>query len=150
MIFETIEFYVIAAMVAAAIVAYFSRPATKGPVRQFLLAGEMSPGAAGTERSIEINCLDDGRVELTRHGVTGVGPDGAVSLAVTVKGFDVTIIERTVAGQWAPLDGVDARFVLDFLGPEWYHVNYKNEDTGQMAVLTLHVRPGIHIIKPLQ
>ena len=151
MFLNSVEFYVIAALFAAAIVAYFSRPASKGPARQFLLAGNLYtpvPGAPTTP-SIELTCNDDATVTLTRHGLTDVSPDGAVSLSVTVIGLDITIKERTVCGRETPSTTMSADFIIDFLGREWYHITYINESTQLIAAFNLHVRPGIHSLKPL-
>ncbi len=150
MIFESVEFYVIAAFVAAAVVAFFCRPASRGAARQFLLAGTLTPGDDDTPPSIELLCNDDGTVTLTRHGVSGVGHDGAVSLAVNVVGFDIEVQERPVAGRWPATGSLSATFTLNFLGRERYHLAYTSESAGLFAATSLNVRPGIHIVKPLQ
>ena len=45
---------------------------------------------------------------------------------------------------------MEAVFVLDFLAPEWYHIQYLNEHDGRFAAFTLHVRPGIHTTRPFK
>ena len=151
MFFNSIEFYVLAAMTAAGIVAYFSRPASIGPARQFLLPGNLADdNGISNCPSIEITCNEDGTVSFNRHAINDIAPDGAVSLAVSVIGTNITIKERTIAGREEPRPSTTASFTIDFLGQEWYHLTYENEQTGLFAALTLHVRPGIHILKPLQ
>lgn len=147
-ILGSVEFYVYATVVAAAIVAYLARPSSRGEARQYLLAGELSnvSNRAWTDLptlppSISIIVRDDGAVVLFRHGVEGVSTSGAVSLAVTVIGYDITIEERIVPGNNLD-DPIDtATFVLDFLAPDRYHLKYNSSATSRFATATLLVRP---------
>lgn len=154
-IFESVEFYVIAAVAAAAVVGLCVKPAGKGEARQHLLAGELGPDADTPDTdgpAIDIEVADDGTVILTRRGLGGlVGPAGAVSLAVTVEGFDIKAEERLVAGNPAAEGEApgEAVFRLGFLGREHYHLRYYSEALGSMAATPLHVRPGIRISKSL-
>ena len=147
-ILGSVEFYVYATVVAAAIVAYLARPSSRGEARQYLLAGGLSnvSNRAWTDLptlppSISIIVRDDGAVVLFRHGIEGVSTSGAVSLAVTVIGYDITIEERIVPGNNLD-DPIDtATFVLDFLAPDRYHLKYNSSATSRFATATLLVRP---------
>lgn len=145
----SVEFYVYATLVAAAIVAFLARPSARGEARQHLLAGELS-NASGKDWSevstiqptISLLVRDDGAVVLSRHGIEGVSTSGAVSLAVTVIGFDITIEERIVPGNNLD-DPIDtATFILDFLAPDRYHLKYNSSTTSGFAATTLLNRPG--------
>lgn len=153
-VFQSVEFYVIAVVIAAAVVALSMRRPSGGPVREILLPGVISLEEGGTAPSVELICGDDGTVVLRRHGLTGVRSDGAVSLAIEVRGFDVRIQERVVGGYGydaAPID--TASFLLDFMGREHYFISYttavSDTEPGHFASLTLHNRPGIRAVKPL-
>lgn len=155
-ILQSVEFYVIAVVFAAAVVAFLGRRPGAGPVRQILLPGVISLEEQGAVASIEFICDDDGSVLLRRHGVTGVRSDGAVSLAIEVSGFDVRIKERVVPGgaDSAAMPVDTAAFMLDFMGREHYFISYTTEvtgtDPGLFASLTLSNRPGNRVVKPLQ
>ena len=144
---HTTEFYVIATLVAATIVALLAHPSSRGEARQHLLAGELSNASnrswsdtTTVEPSISFRVRDDGAVALTRHGVDGVSTSGAVSLAVTVIGFDISIEERIVPGNNMD-DPIDtATFVLDFLAPDRYHIKYNSSATSRFAATTILVR----------
>lgn len=154
-VLDSIEFYVIAAVVAAAVVGLCVRPSSKGEVVTRLLAGILSAGdddASDATPSIELLVEHDGSVTLTRRGLYGmVHASGAMSLVVNVAGFDISVEERLTPGR--PVADVpepaEAHFTLDFLGAERYHLRYYSEATGGLAVTPLHVRQGIHIVKPL-
>lgn len=145
---HSIEFYVIATLVAATIVAFLAKPSARGEARQHLLAGDLSNNSNrewgsvnAVQPSISFFVRGDGSVVLTRHGIEGVSTSGAVSLAVTVIGFDITIEERIVPGNTID-DPIDtATFVLDFLAPDRYHVKYNSSATSRFAASTLLVRP---------
>ncbi len=146
----SVEFYVIAAVVAAAVVAFSARRDDEGPVRQILLPGVLVTSDRKPGNMIELICNEDGSVVLRRYGVEGVTVSGAVSLAVTVREFDVLIKERIVEGN--PKDEMidTASFVLDFMGEERYFISYSAETAGLFAALTLKNRVGNRIVKPLQ
>lgn len=157
-IFQSVEFYVIAAVMAAMIVALCARSDDRGPVREILLAGvisrERDDGNEDADPSIELICNDDGSVVLRRHGLLGVYASGAVSLAIEVKGFDVKIRERVVPGRDDSGEPVyTASFILDFMAREHYFISYVSDSTpfatSQTASLTLSNRPGNRVEKRL-
>lgn len=154
-IFQSVEFYVIAATVAAFVVAICARGESRGPVREILLAGILSPGPDENmaQAAIGFSCLPDGTVMLTRYGIAGVTMSGAVSLAIQVKGFEVYITERDTAGRPDDLPAASAMFNLDFLATEHYFIRYTTATTAHastmVATLTLSNRPGNKVMKQL-
>lgn len=150
--FNSIEFYVIAGVIAAAVVALSAMPGRRGAAVLHMAAGELSDSktAGEAEPGIDVRVDDERRVIITRRGIRGVGDTGAASLAVNVRGFDVEIEERLTAGR-LPLERRDtAVFVLDFLGAERYHIKYNSEDAGVFAAFSLPVKEGIRISRELK
>lgn len=147
-----IEFYVILATVAAAIVAVIALPARRGAARTFFVEGALlSPSEEGpaTEEAVRFSVNDHGSLLIYRSGLDGVRSDGAVNLAVKVAGLDVVIEERITPGRRGEAVGA-AVFEIDFLGPERFHFQYRNTHTNQSASLTLNLRPGNALARPLQ
>lgn len=146
---DTPEFYVIAAVVAAMIVAFAAKPASRGEAVTHLLSGTLS-NSESTPPSISINARENGDVILTRRGLEGLGSMGAVSLAITIIGFDIIIEERFVASR---LDGDTsvntATFTLDFLARERYHIRYNADHCGLFASAQINNRPGWETTKEL-
>ena len=146
---NTPEFYVIAAVVAAMIVAFAAKPSSRGEARTHLLAGELSYGEITTP-SISLKVGEDGNVALIRHGIEGLGDSGALSVAVTVIGFDITIEERFVPSRDVYDTPVNtATFILDFLAPERYHIKYNVEQGGLFVAFAFNNRPGWETTKEL-
>ncbi len=150
---HSVEFYIIMAVVAAAVVAIAAKPRSLAAVQEHLLAGDLIPATAadeGDQPELTTQCTDTGRVILVRRGLEGVTLSGAVSLAVSVKGFDITIAERITPG--SPFDdpAAAAMFTLDFLAPgEYYHIHYTCQGATRFASYTFHTRPGISSTHPL-
>lgn len=146
-ILHSTEFYVIMVVIAAAVLSLCVRPSSRGQARSFFYPSSLLASFGG-EPAVTLRCLDDGNVELLRTGLLGqVDSAGAVSLSVTLTGFDVTIMERitptgSVAGE--PVDA--AMFVIDCLAPERYHLRYVAAD-GSVCVMSLHNRPGIRVAR---
>lgn len=158
--FTSVEFYVIAATLAAAAVALAALPSRRGAAVLHMAAGELGNEGAGADPSLEVWVDDSRRVHIRRHGLPNVTTLGAASLAINVVGFDINIEERlTFANPRRvykltsepdgpkPVDCAD--FVLDFFAPERYHIKYNSEDAGVMCAFTLPVREGIKLKKPL-
>lgn len=146
--FHSTEFYVILFVVAAAVVGIFARPGNRGAAVTNLIAGDLSVTPDTTPR-VEIDCGDDGTVTLRRYGVEGINTSGAVSIAVTLIGFDISIEERLVEGQPGDPDINTATFKLDFLGHEHYHMKYNSQASSRFMAATISNRPGFHSVKPL-
>ena len=148
-IFTTTEFYVTVLVIAASVIAFAAMPAHRGEVREYLLGGKLTP-ATDTDSSqlITVECQESGTVILTRKGLDPSLSPAAVSLAISVTGFDVTINERIVEG----IDSgtpVEAVFCLDFMGNDRYHIRYVSESSSRSCTLILHNRPGIKASKYL-
>lgn len=153
-IFNTVEFYVIVSVIAAAVIAFISLPERKGEVRTHLLAGQLinseSAATGPGNGSLTFECHPGNIVTIRRDGLEGVTLSGAVSLVVKVSGFDITIEERVTPGVHSDAGYANsATFTLDFLAPEWYHIRYESEHFSEHASMTLHVREGIVVRKPL-
>ncbi len=148
--FNTVEFYVIAGTVAAAVVALMALPARRTDGVLHLVAGLLERrNDGGAEPAIDISVDDNRRVVITRRGLAGLTDGGAVSLAVNVAGFDVVIEERITYDRRG--EAVDsAVFTLDFFAPERYKIRYNNEDLGLVTAFSLPVREGIKIHRELR
>ena len=146
---DTVEFYVIAGAVAAAVVALTALPQRRRESRLYTLAGELSDSGGHCSPVLEVYVDDNRRVILTRRGLPDVGDTSAASLAVNVAGFDIVIEERLTHGRGATAPRDTAVFVLDFLAPERYHIRYNGEDAGVFTAFTLPVREGITLRRSL-
>ena len=140
----SMEFYVAAVFVAAAVICLASRPARKGPARTFLYAGEPGFGGTPSEARLTARVDESGRLEIYRYGLEGVSADGAYSLAVEIRGFDVTINERLTPGSGTGCADM-AKATLDCFGQERYHILYRSEATGRSAAFSLRIAPGNRI-----
>lgn len=143
------QFYVILTVVAAAVVAAVAHPGSAKPVVERLLAGDIGEDVDSPGQCVSLRAYDNGNIELTRHGVEGVSEDGAVSLAVTVKGGDVTIEERIVPGRLRPIEVTRADFLIDFLPYGHYHILYNSQPTGMFVAFPFTHRPSMRVTKRL-
>lgn len=148
---SAVEVYVLLVVVAAAVVALCVKPSARGEAVVHLLAGKLCQLEDMTSEmpSVDFECADNGEVFLSRRGLKDLTESDAVSLVVTVIGFDVKIEERIVAGKPGDEPVDTALFTLDFLARERYHIRYISEPTATAASLTLHNRPGMHMGRQL-
>ncbi len=142
----SVEFYVIALIIAAAIIAFCIKPTARGEAETIFISGILSCNETSTP-SILIQVNNDNTVTLTRNGLSGVTDKSAITLVITKIGFDLTITERisTLPGHTAN----QAVFTLDFLAPERYHIKYQAEQPELFTAFTLPVKPGITIERNL-
>lgn len=114
--FRTVEFYVVATVVAAAVIILSTRPSGSKPVQTRFARATFEPDTepSDAEPSLEVSVRDDGMVVFTRHGLGRIRESTVVALAITVKGFDVTLKERITAASshaermYARLESQDA------------------------------------------
>lgn len=156
--FGSVEFYVICAVAAAAIVAYAALPSRRGAVRTFFATGtlheatsaeaESIAAALGTEPAIRASVDSHGVLVIERGGLDGIFTDGACNLALKISGLDVTIEERLSVGRrgW-PATAATMR--IDCLGAERFHFLYNSETTGRKAAFTLRIAPGNTVVREL-
>ncbi|MDE6574244.1 MAG: hypothetical protein K2L84_02820 [Muribaculaceae bacterium] len=147
--FTSIEFFVIMAFIAAAVVALAAMPSKRGAARMFYYGGELDSSAAPSVPGVVALVDEQGQLLLYRFGLDGVSMDGAYSLAVTITGFDVTIDERLTAGQ-GDTAATSAVVRCDCFGRERYHFHFRSEATGRSAAFTLNIRPGNRIERRLE
>lgn len=141
-IFQSVEFYVIATLVAALIAGVALRPAARGEAVTRLLGATLSHVECDGEAMVEAIVGDDGSVDIIRRGLPPLSDTGAVSAKVTVTGRDIKVEERIVRGRGEGMPVDTAEFTLDFLAPDRYHLQYVSEPTGMSAAMPLNVLPG--------
>ncbi len=144
-IFQTVEFYIVAAFMAAAVVAAASMPSRRSSARMYTYGGTLRTDAAMSEAGIIAQVNDSGELVIHRFGLDNLTTSGAYSIAVTIIGFDVTIEERITCDRFENTPATAAYVSLDCLGPERYHFLYKSEATGRSASFSLNIRPGNRI-----
>ncbi len=143
-IFHSVEFYVVLTAVAALVVGVLCAPSGRGPAETGFLTGYLRESRVGEpmEPGIRVECLADGNVLLTRHGLADLTDTATVSLAVTRAGFDISIEERVTPGRGG--EWIDtATFILPGLGQERYHLKYNSRPTSTFAALTFRNTPGL-------
>ena len=146
--------YILLLFVAAAFVAYISRPRKYAEVVTKLFAGTLLPCennvVSNSSPRLLVSCGPDSKVTFVRLGIDRMTTSGAVSLAVTFKGKDVEIKERDTFGYDSDNLVEGAEFQIDMSGYEWRHVKWVDEDSGLWCAFTLHVREGIKFEIPLK
>lgn len=141
---DSVHWYILLTVLAAAFIVVFARPKSKGPAEQKLLPGHPSFTGGSAKPSLEVRVTDMGKVIFRRTGYEGLTVSGGVSIAITRIGFDLTVKEREWRGYSndEPVDTVE--FELDFLAAdEYYHVHWSSEESGLWTAFTFHVRAGI-------
>jgi len=148
--YNTIEFYVIAGTVAAGAVALAALPQKRGRSVLHTVAGQLSHSGNGAEPALDMWVDDYRRIHIMRRGLPNVGDMGAASLAINVKGFDIIIEERLTFDRRSTEPVDTAEFILDFVGPERYHIRYNSEDTSSMTAFTILVKEGLKMRRELK
>ncbi len=150
--FNSVEFYVIAVVTAAAIIGLCVRPETKGEAKTFLLSGDISDDGIQKMSSIDIICNDDGTIDFIRYGIDTANGLPIANYFITVIGFDITVEERM---SYTPdiLAGhptmKKSSFIIDFLGAERYHLTFRNDSSENIAALYFRNTPGVRASKML-
>ncbi len=151
-----VETCVLLLIAAAAVVALSVRPPAAVPVEEFYYAGALSDHD-GDEAPAPVLVVDacGGTTVWTRYGFdlqTPV-PIQAVSIALTLRGTEVTVEERIVAAREpSPSTGeVIARFSPDcFVAGRTYHVRYNSSALSRSVTFTFVAVAGPALRLPLR
>lgn len=148
---HSVEFYVIVLLVAALAVGLLAMPSGHGPVETDFSEGFLSynPDMTDLTPRIELEALGDGSVKISRYGLPEeLGSTAAVALAITRKGFDLTVEERITpssralpASETAPVNM--AVYIINGLARERYHLKFNSDSTSSFTALTFMNRPGL-------
>ncbi len=145
------EICVMLFIVAATVLAAVIRPATASPVMTYLYACDIFSTTDGSDMHVQpevsLEVLDDMRVVVSRKGFGRTLTDtGAVSLAVNIKGTDISIEERITPGSGDVLEEpVKAIAYLDCLRPSGrpLHIHYRSQSLSREAAMSLAIVPGV-------
>lgn len=148
--YNTIEFYVIAGAVAAGAVALAALPQRRGMSVLHMVPGQLSYSGDGAEPALDVSVDDNRRIHIRRRGLPDVSDMGAASLAINVNGFDIIIEERLTFDRRGTEPVDTAEFILDFVGPERYHIRYNSEDTSSMTAFSIPVKEGLKMRRELK
>lgn len=142
----SVEFYTIAFIVAAAVVAMCVKPPVHGEVITEFVRGTPTDGIE-SEPSLQISVDNENRVTVFRLGFEDLTAESVVTLVVNKKGFDLEIKERVSISPGEYVNS--AVFMLNFLAPERYHVTYQADNSERFVAFNLTVKPGNRFEKQL-
>lgn len=142
----TTELCVMLLLVAAVAIVWVVRPQSTGAAAEYLLPSKLVAGDenACVEPSVEISCDESGNVVLRCRGLSGITMSGAISAKVIVKGFDIFVNERAVAGSETGAYASEAVFTLDFLASERYFLRYESEENSAAVSFAFRNVAGFH------
>lgn len=151
-LFHSVEFYVTIFVIAALAVGLLAMPSGHGPVETSFSEGQLSfnPDLKDNTPRIEIDCQTDGTVKITRFGIPdNINSAATVALAITRKGFDISVEERITPDNQAILSSETtpvntAVYYISDLAHEHYHLKFNSDSTSSFTAVTFMNRPGIH------
>lgn len=135
------EFYVIAFVVAMALLALMMHPKERNAAITLLAVGESRP-TANSEPMIEVEADRSGMLRLTRSVVTATSTDGTFAVAVKVSGSDIRITEKYTPKRGEALQATtyDVTYeIANALHAGKYHIRYESDIDGFWAAGWLSV-----------
>ena len=155
-ILSSTEFYVTIFVFAAAIVAFFAKPAPNTPVREMFAAGILvTTDSDARQPAVSLEVLPSGTIIIMRSGLENICmTTDSVSLALKIKNNDITITERIYQPDHNKTYSKEetasgAIFSIETLPTGKYHIRYDSPSTQLSATYALNIRPGIKTKKPL-
>lgn len=137
---HSIEFYVIAFVVAIALVTLLVGQRDHGEATTNIDTLDLSPSLGGEAGLLTITSEDTDKVTIRRTGLPVFEGD-AVILVSTVIDDKWHIEEKRATKGRGPNAEMDGTVTVSFLKPDRYHVRYDSEITGQWCTFTHTHRP---------
>lgn len=138
---HSVEFYVIAFVVAMALVTLLVGQRTRGEATTNIDTLDLTPSLADEAGLLAITSDSGDTVAITRTGLPIFEGDTVV-LVSTIIDDKWHIEEKRATKGRGPHVIMDGTAQLTFLKPRRYHVRYDSEITGQWVTLTYTHRPG--------
>lgn len=147
--FHSTEFYVILFTFAAMIVGLLVKPGQRGQAETSFAEGILTADTQPADPTprIEVKCLSNGDVAISRCALHGLTSSATVALAITRIGFDLTVEERITPGHYADPAIDRATFIIKGLANERYHLKYNSPSFSTFLATTLPNRPGIEFTR---
>lgn len=142
-IFTSVEFYIIAFVVAIAITGFMFHPSKKDEAITYFFKASLFPSQSNIP-SLYIEALEDGNLKITHKGIHA-NEMVSTSIALTIIGSDLRIVEKqTPIASWeTPL--YDAVYIIDRLKPLRYHLYFDSEITNSYATSSLVNESPFHV-----
>lgn len=138
---HSVEFYVIAFVVAMALVTLLIGQRTRGEATTNIDQLELTPSLTERAGNLAICSEDTDRVTITRAGLPLFEGD-TVILVSTIIDDKWHIEEKRATKGRGPNIEMDGAVTINFLRPGRYHVRYDSEITGQWCTFKHSHRPG--------
>ena len=120
-IFQTVEFYVITCVVAAAVVALSAMPRRTREARNFSYEGDLMPGDGEAEPKLVFRVMRDGRVELRADPVTQAS---RASQSVPSSSISTDTLSNKHTSKQEAVSWFSAQHIFFF---KWYHCYRKDK-----------------------
>lgn len=144
---HSIEFYVISAVVAAAVIACMARPPRRGPARTRLIAPDLRAETDTDGPQLIIDCDDAANLTVTR---TGIANANDVKISVTLQDHDIIIEESAVtAAHNEQVPELTASFVVEGVARDRYHLSYTAAHQSLFTATQFTIKPGLHFRRNL-
>lgn len=142
-LFTSVEFYIIAFVVAISIVGFMLHPSSKDSAITYYFKAELLPSQS-VEQSLYVEALEDGNLKIIHRGVHSED-DCVNAIALSIIGSDLRIIEKQtpVATMDSPL--YDVVYVIDKLRASRYHLYFDSQTTNSYATTSLVNEVPFHV-----
>ena len=138
---HSVEFYVIAFVVAMALVTLLVGQRSRGEATTNIDTFDLIPSMADEAGLLAISSEDTDRVAITRTGLPIFEGDTVVLVSTVIDDKWHIEEKRATKGRGAHV-AMDGAVEVSFLRPGRYHVRYDSEVTGQWCTFTHTHRPG--------
>lgn len=137
---HSVEFYVIAFVVAMALVTLLIGQRTHGPATTNIDTLDLTPSLADEAGLLTITSSDTDHVTIARTGLPIFEGDTIILVSTVIDDKWHIQEKRATKGRGAHV-AMDGSAQLTFLKPGRYHVRYDSEVTGQWVTFTHTHRP---------
>ena len=140
---HSVEFYVIAFVVAMALVTLLIGQRTRGEATTNIDTLDLTPSLADEAGRLDISSDSGDTVSITRTGLPIFEGDTIILVSTVIDDKWHIEEKRATKGRGAHV-AMDGSAQLTFLKPGRYHVRSDSEITGQWVTLTYTHRPSGH------
>jgi len=141
---HSIEFYVLALVVAVALVGLFFGERQTQPAASRIITMDVMQRLADEYPAGEIRLtMSDIGVLTIFHAGVDIAPGQLLNVVVTMAGSKVKVVEKLTGSATGPAEAADVCCTVHLQrGVDRYHVRYESPMTGQWCLMTIDQEQG--------
>lgn len=144
--FTSVEFYVIAFIVAMTLAVFIMKPNEKGAAQTYFYTAQIMYSEA-KEQSLLVEALENGKMIII-HRMVNADENTIPAIALSIIGNDIKIVEKQTPQAHPDMPFMDAVYIVDCIKGSKYHLHFDSQATTSYTSTSIRNEHPFHVEVP--